>query len=169
VYLYTYITGIPAGTSHAIHVHWYGDLSDDTGTAAGGHLNPYNQNHGLPPAIQRHMGDIGNITADTNGLIQAYGSYNLLNFQGVGNIFGHAVVLHAWGDDGNPLNTSASVGAAGPRWARCVIGVTSRQPPFLLGVSSTGGQLGGALSTSSVSMMTWMIASIVVVVARWFA
>jgi len=63
------VTGLTEG-QHGLHVHEAGDCS-----AAGGHLNPLDVNHGAPlieaeasdQASKRHVGDLGNIVAASSG------------------------------------------------------------------------------------------------------
>jgi Cu-Zn family superoxide dismutase len=123
VFVYAHVTGLVANSIHALHVHWYGEMTCADAVCMGGHVNPQNLTHGKAPSWWRHMGDIGNFTADSSGIINQIGSYNLLNFLGTGNIVGRGVVFHAVLDDANLLNTSASVGNAGARWARGVVGL----------------------------------------------
>jgi len=65
------VSGLTANSVHGIHVHNYGDISWDNGTSAGEHFNPFNEPHGCPPDVNRHVGDLGNYTADSNGNITA--------------------------------------------------------------------------------------------------
>jgi Cu-Zn family superoxide dismutase len=60
------IAGAPPGEI-ATHVHEMGDCSAPDGSSAGGHFNPGSHPHGLPPTVQRHLGDLGNIAVDPDG------------------------------------------------------------------------------------------------------
>lgn len=64
------IRGLNANQKHGFHIHQFGDTSADDGTSAGGHYNPGNDPHGAPtdPGSKHHAGDLGNITADANGM-----------------------------------------------------------------------------------------------------
>merc|ERR1719219_483407 len=56
------ISGLLYGLSpgeHGFHIHEAGDLADNC-AAAGGHFNPFGNNHGAPGAEDRHVGDLGN-------------------------------------------------------------------------------------------------------------
>ena len=103
------LTGLTEG-DHGFHIHEKGDCSAADGTSAGGHFNPENKAHGAPDAAERHVGDLGNITADASG--QA--TYNRLDthleLNGDNNIIGLAVIVHALPDD-----FSQPTGAAGAR------------------------------------------------------
>ena len=116
------ITGTLSGLApgeHGFHIHEKGDCSGGDGKAAGGHFNPYDTRHAGPAAPERHVGDLGNITADTSGvagvnLTDALATLNV----GLANILGRAFVVHAGADD----FTSQPSGAAGDRVGCGVIG-----------------------------------------------
>lgn len=50
-----------------VHVHEKGDCSDIPGESMGKHFAPHSEPHGLPPASDRHPGDLGNIVVDKDG------------------------------------------------------------------------------------------------------
>src|SRR5262245_41834291 len=60
------ITGLTPG-EHGFHVHDKGDCSAPDATSAGGHFNPAGTPHGAPDAEKHHAGDLGNITAGSDG------------------------------------------------------------------------------------------------------
>lgn len=108
------LEGLDPG-QHAIHLHEKADCSSDDGKSSGGHWNPTNQPHGKwGDAAGYHKGDIGNFTADDNGMA-------VVNFStdewciGCGDankdILGKAVIVHQGIDD----FTSQPSGAAGSR------------------------------------------------------
>lgn len=104
---------------HGFHIHEYGDCSAEDGTSAGGHLNPFNKPHGGPTDIKRHVGDLGNITADKNGIAEFEMLDSVISFRGQSSIIGKALVVHKGEDD---LKTQPT-GNAGPRAACGVIGI----------------------------------------------
>lgn len=112
------LSGVPAG-AHGFHVHEYGDCSSMDGTSAGGHFNPEGMPHAGPDAAKRHVGDLGNITADETGNAQLDYLDTHLTFSGANSIIGRGLILHAQPDD----LTSQPTGAAGARIACGVIGV----------------------------------------------
>jgi len=112
------LTGVPKGV-HGFHIHEFGDCSSADGTAAGGHFNPTAMSHAGPAADKRHIGDLGNVTADEQGNAQLDYVDKHLTFTGANSIIGHAVILHANPDD----FTTQPTGNAGGRIACGVIGV----------------------------------------------
>ncbi len=104
---------------HGFHIHQYGDCSSYDASTAGGHFNPDNEEHGGPNSRVRHVGDLGNITADSMGVARLEMVDKVISFSGPHSIIGRAVVIHANEDD---LRTPPS-GDAGPRVACGVIGI----------------------------------------------
>jgi Cu-Zn family superoxide dismutase len=110
------LTGVPAGT-HGVHSHEFGDASSPDGKAAGSHFDPkMAKMHGDPSKKSvRHLGDLGNITADDAGKATYDEVFPDLP---IDVILGHGVVVHEKADD-----FSQPVGNAGGRLAVGVIGV----------------------------------------------
>ena len=59
------LEGLPTG-EHGMHIHTKGD-SRQCCSKLGDHYNPYNLSHGDRTSVNRHVGDMGNITFDENG------------------------------------------------------------------------------------------------------
>jgi Cu-Zn family superoxide dismutase len=112
------ITGLSAG-KHGFHIHEFGDCTAADGTSAGGHFNPEKQPHAGPDQAIRHVGDLGNISADASGNAHYEGTDNQLKFDGRDSIIGRGIIVHAGEDD----LVSQPSGNAGPRVACGVIGV----------------------------------------------
>ena len=112
------ISGLTPGT-HGFHVHEFGDCSAADFTSAGGHFNPMTQPHGPPQAAMRHVGDLGNIEANADGVATLEWTDSQLAFEGHHGIVGRAVIVHAKADD---LKTQPT-GDAGGRLACGVIGI----------------------------------------------
>ena len=105
------LEGLAPGQQHAMHVHEKGDCSAADGTSAGGHYNPGQHDHALPPTEPRHAGDLGNVTADASGKAHYEITVSNLSIRGASNpIDGRAVIVHAKADDGGQ-----PVGNAGAR------------------------------------------------------
>ncbi|XP_011503272.1 PREDICTED: superoxide dismutase [Cu-Zn]-like [Ceratosolen solmsi marchali] len=122
VRIYGTITGLNKGL-HGFHVHEKGDLSKGCGSA-GPHFNPYLFNHGAPNDQLRHVGDLGNVDADEDGIAQIDGVDHYLSLLGVRGAIGRAIVVHEKQDDLGRGGTeeSAKTGSAGSRLACGVVG-----------------------------------------------
>ena len=115
------VTGLTPG-KHGFHIHEFGDLRDPEGKSAGDHYNPDGAKHGAPHDEERHAGDLGNITANEDGVatIELDVKGLKLHF-----IVGRSLVVHGEEDD---LQSQPS-GDSGPRVALGVIGFAQVKPP----------------------------------------
>lgn len=111
------LSGLTPG-EHGFHIHQYGVWSED-GMASGGHYNPTDHPHAGLAVKNRHVGDLGNITADDKGNAELTINDAGFMFHGPTSILGRGVVVHAKADD---LKSQPS-GDAGGRLAVGVIGV----------------------------------------------
>jgi superoxide dismutase, Cu-Zn family len=112
------MAGLSPG-KHGFHVHEYGDCSRPDGTSAGGHFNPENEKHGGPTDLHRHVGDLGNIEAESTGRVRERWVDPVIKLNGPHSIIGRAIVVHEGEDD----LTTQPTGAAGSRIACGVIGI----------------------------------------------
>lgn len=121
----TEITGIIRGLNpfqeHAIHIHETGDLSEGCDSCCA-HYNPNNKKHGGPNSIERHVGDLGNVKANGEGIAEFKMNDNLVK---VYEIIGRSFIVHAEPDDlglgGH--SDSLTTGHAGKRIGCGVIGI----------------------------------------------
>ncbi|MDR9388028.1 MAG: superoxide dismutase family protein [Balneolaceae bacterium] len=111
------IAGISPGL-HGFHIHQYGDCSAANGTSAGGHYNPAGVDHAGPEAEVSHMGDLGNIEANAEGIATFDALFPAVD---MAMITGRGLIVHAGEDD---LETQPT-GAAGARLGCGVIGVAA--------------------------------------------
>ena len=86
---------------HAVHIHATGDCSAPDGTSAGGHWNPTGVAHGKWGEGEFHLGDIGNMTVDDQGMGKLELTTNLweMNTGSDIDIVGKAIIVHAGADD----------------------------------------------------------------------
>ncbi|KXJ19071.1 copper chaperone for superoxide dismutase [Exaiptasia diaphana] len=106
------IDGLSPGL-HGFHIHEFGDLSNGC-NSTGDHFNPYNRDHGGPDDENRHIGDLGNVIANSDGRATFRIEDSKIK---VWDIIGRAVVIHEGEDDlgkgGHPL--SKKTGNSGAR------------------------------------------------------
>lgn len=122
VRFYGMIHGLKRGF-HGFHVHESGDLTDGC-TSLCAHFNPYKKDHGGLHSKVRHLGDLGNILADSNGTAVVDIRDPNLRISGKHGILGRSLVVHADEDDlgmgTSPL--SKTTGNSGDRILCGVIG-----------------------------------------------
>ncbi|MEX1063603.1 MAG: superoxide dismutase family protein [Balneolaceae bacterium] len=114
------ISDLEPESRHGFHIHEYGDCSADDGTSAGGHFSPYGMRHGAPTDDERHMGDMGNLAVDEEGVATIDYVDTTLELEGAFSIAGRGVVVHAGEDD----LESQPTGDAGARIGCGVIGIS---------------------------------------------
>lgn len=103
------VQGLEPG-DHGFHVHEHGDLSDrEQGKSAGGHFAPHGHEHGRPSDERRHVGDLGNITADDNGIAVIDMTDDVIALSGEHSIIRRSIVVHAQPDDfGQPTGNAGA-------------------------------------------------------------
>jgi len=117
------LAGLKPG-KHGFHIHETGNLLDSC-KGCKGHFNPFNQKHGGINSKIRHVGDLGNIIANDNGICQMKLRDNMISLRDITrSIIGRSIVIHSDEDDlGNGNNPESLVtGNAGSRIACAVIG-----------------------------------------------
>jgi len=117
------LTGIPAGP-HGFHVHQTGKCEPPAFQTAGGHFNPANAKHGFLNPHGPHTGDMPNVVAQANGVLNAdvlltgvslsSGPENLIREGGT------SLMIHAGQDD-------YATDPAGNSGDRIACGVITRQ------------------------------------------
>ncbi len=109
------VTGL-TGEKHGFHIHQLGNCTSEDGTSTGGHFNPMGMEHGAPESSDRHMGAMGNLVVNEDGIgIRDYTDQVIV----LEKIIGRGVIVHGGEDD----LVSQPSGASGPRVACGVIGV----------------------------------------------
>ena len=113
------VMGLTPNSTHAIHVHQYGDVTSPDGTAAGSHYDPRGHPHALADTVEGHAGDFGNLEADASGTANFSFTAQGISIAGMNNpVLGRAIIVHAQPDDGGQ-----PTGNAGARIAQGVIGI----------------------------------------------
>jgi len=91
------ISGLTPG-AHGFHIHEIGDCGGQGAVAAGGHFNPSEQLHGRP-SVHSHMGDLGNIKANDQGVAVINKNLTMLAQDDLIALEGRSVIVHAAPDD----------------------------------------------------------------------
>lgn len=112
------ITGLTPG-EHGFHIHEFGDCACDDAICAGDHYNPTKQLHAGPAHEHRHIGDMGNLVANEQGVAEYAFIDKVSSLNGPHSIIGRAVIIHAQPDD----YTTQPTGNAGGRIGCGVVGI----------------------------------------------
>jgi len=118
-----HLKGFEPNTLHGFHVHEAGDLTDRCMSMCA-HFNPYQTQHGGPSSRERHVGDLGNVKANSKGEVHTTFYDDCIRLRGTKcNIIGRGLILHEDEDDlGIGDEESLRTGNAGKRIACAVIG-----------------------------------------------
>ena len=124
------ITKVPknATQKNGFHIHVNAITGLDCNTA-GAHFNPDNVDHGGPTDQIRHVGDLGNISSDSDGEAEWSTTDSKISLVSgnANNIIGKSCVLHSGEDDlgrGQPSDESKLSGNSGTRLACGTIVIT---------------------------------------------
>jgi len=119
-----HVEGLKKTGKHGFHVHECGDLSEQCESMCA-HFNPYGKKHGCPGAKERHVGDLGNLVTNANGVAHYRMVDDMIKLRGTkANIIGRGLVIHADEDDCGlgGQEDSLTTGHSGKRIACAVIG-----------------------------------------------
>ena len=113
------VTGLTPG-DHGFHIHEFGDMSKGC-DSMGGHYNPDGKDHGNED--NGHVGDLGNINADENGVAEVNKVSKYVDLIGDRSVVGRGIVVHKDPDDLGQGGDAESLktGNAGERLACGVI------------------------------------------------
>jgi len=119
------ISGLKPYSVHGFHIHTKGDLRQGCESLCD-HWNPYGVIHGGPDDNKhmRHVGDLGNLTANNKGVVHTTFTDRLVKLRGKYSVLGRSFILHEDRDDlGLGNNTESLItGNAGARIACGIIG-----------------------------------------------
>ena len=110
------INGLAPNSTHGFHVHNFGNITGGC-ALAGAHYNPFNMTHGSPNDSTKHIGDMGNIHADSQGnAFLNYEEKNMTLFE-QNYIIGKVCIVHELEDDlgKGGFNDSMTTGHSGKR------------------------------------------------------
>lgn len=124
VIIQVHLSGLKKNAMHGFHVHEAGDLTQKCESMCA-HFNPYSKKHGGPNSKERHVGDLGNLITDENGVANYQFVDSIIRLHGnKANIIGRGLIIHADTDDlgqgGN--KTSLQNGNDGKRIGCAIIG-----------------------------------------------
>ncbi|CAD7696903.1 unnamed protein product [Ostreobium quekettii] len=118
-----FVRGLGSNAKHGFHVHGL-PITDGNCSSTGGHFNPFNATHGSPRSLERHVGDLGNISSDKYGVskVKIFDKIISLSSSEV-SIIGKSIVVHAGEDDLGRGGDEGSLvtGNAGARIGCCMI------------------------------------------------
>ncbi|EAL66712.1 superoxide dismutase [Dictyostelium discoideum AX4] len=97
IYINGTVSGLTPG-QHGMHVHEFGDTSNGC-ISAGDHYNPLHREHGSPLDVERHIGDLGNIKALSNGVATISIRDTIMSLFGDISVMGRTMVIHSDRDD----------------------------------------------------------------------
>lgn len=93
------VTGLTPNSTHGFHVHETGECKGPDYKSAGGHFNPDHTQHGAADSKMSHLGDLGNLVSDKNGVATIDRVIPNKDLAHVNEMVGKAVIIHAKADD----------------------------------------------------------------------
>ncbi|XP_020600523.1 superoxide dismutase [Cu-Zn], chloroplastic-like [Orbicella faveolata] len=111
------ISGLPPETLHGFHIHEFGDIATKGCQSTGDHYNPLHMAHGGPLDKVRHVGDLGNLISNREGVVIMTLEDPLVSLVGPFSVIGRAFVIHEKIDDlgRGPGPETLKTGNAGAR------------------------------------------------------
>lgn len=108
---------------HGFHIHEAGDLREGCQSLCA-HYNPFNSNHGDRSDAIRHLGDLGNININENGISHEIIVDDQIKLRGKYSIIGRSLIIHEKEDDVGKGGDDESLktGNSGKRIACAIIG-----------------------------------------------
>tara|TARA_B100000900_G_scaffold415931_1_gene447950 strand:+ start:2843 stop:3346 length:504 start_codon:yes stop_codon:yes gene_type:complete len=137
------LSNLPKNKKLGLHIHEYGDmrsnyLSKKNGgdfgvpikccSSAGVHYNPYKKEHGNLNSKESHLGDLGNIITNKNGLCKCILKAKKIKLNTKYDILGRMLILHDNEDDLGLKNNKKSklTGNSGNRLVCGIIGLMNK-------------------------------------------
>lgn len=111
------VKGLKPNSKHGFHIHENGVCEGPEYKSAGGHFNPHKMPHGSPTEAKNHLGDMGNLEANKQGVATKELMVRKHEADDMNKIIGKALIVHSGPDD---LKTQPS-GDSGSRIACGII------------------------------------------------
>lgn len=97
VVMKVYATGLKPNSTHGFHIHENGVCDRPDYKSAGDHFNPGKHSHGGPSASIKHLGDLGNLISNSQGVAEK--EILMADLKDVNLINKKAVIIHEKADD----------------------------------------------------------------------
>ncbi len=95
----TDLKGLKPNSRLGFHIHEKGVCEGPDYKSAGDHLNPDKHDHGRPETSDRHLGDMGNIVTNAEGISKQVILLPKSSLEDMDKIIGKAVLIHEKADD----------------------------------------------------------------------
>lgn len=95
----TDLKGLKPNSKLGFHIHENGVCEGPDYKSAGNHLNPEHHKHSRPESSMRHLGDMGNIVTNAEGVSKQVILLPKDTTGDVEKMFGKAILIHAKADD----------------------------------------------------------------------
>ena len=96
--IHVHVEGFSSGGKHGFHIHRSGN-TDCGANSLCDHYNPTRQNHGGLNEVASHVGDLGNITANSKGVIEQTLIAERVRLSGSRSVYGRSMIIHKLEDD----------------------------------------------------------------------
>lgn len=93
------VSGLRPNSKLGFHIHENGVCEGPEYKTAGEHFNPHNQKHGRPEGKTRHMGDMGNLETNAEGVAKKVILLPKMQPHDMKELIGKSILIHAKKDD----------------------------------------------------------------------
>ena len=98
VRIHVRLEGFQTAGNRGFHIHRSGNTRCGSSSLCD-HYNPTNQHHGDLNEVHSHMGDLGNLTANSKGIIDQTLVADRIRLSGTRSVFGRSMIIHEDEDD----------------------------------------------------------------------
>ncbi len=96
--IHVHVEGFDTSGKHGFHIHRSGNTECGANSLCD-HYNPTNQNHGGLNKDHSHIGDLGNIIANSKGVIDQTLVADRVRLSGSRSVYGRSMIIHEDKDD----------------------------------------------------------------------